>query len=591
LEIGHTHWVRFGVDKLVEELRGGNCGELEPVFGTSSAVGSAVVRVDIPEPGNYRFAALQTMPPGDVQISLQLRSECTDDDNPLACEHGVPEWIVPGSGFTGGGGPLGYLPQIDRYIEEPRTYYIVTGAALGVAPAEVQLAVARVDDWDNVPVPTRDVPWGWTALAPEPPPERLELDGSPTPSEEPLPDVTIDRLVRIRLHPGQVGAARVVLHGACFGTMAKLRHDPTKQAPLFDEAETCIDTENVRVPPAVEELDTDLTVPSQTLAGTFPEPEPCQDGLSTDLAVCAPGGLFMLGAREGAPGGDFYFPQPERIAIMSPLWIDRREVTVGRWHEAILRGFAPSPADVPFENDARLGTVDNPVTAKVMARLCTYSAEPRLLALRHDYPLNCVSWHAARAFCQFEGGDLPTSAQWEYVATKAGRKYETILPWGHSTPLCSADECEGDESCHYAVIHRSRRPEVDECVAEGFGPAPVTDYEHPVHGDMTVLINTDPGSRVFGLAGGMREFMRDSYHAYAAPCWRSNPLRDPLCWEQDAPVRESRGSNWSRGGWVSYGAARGAIRSSNAPRGTYDLYPHPLQQLGFRCAYTERPDR
>lgn len=33
-----------------------------------------------------------------------------------------------------------------------------------------------------------------------------------------------------------------------------------------------------------------------------------------------------------------------------------------------------------------------------------------------DAPVTWVSWHAARAYCQARGGDLPTTWQWEYAA-------------------------------------------------------------------------------------------------------------------------------------------------------------------------------
>lgn len=50
-------------------------------------------------------------------------------------------------------------------------------------------------------------------------------------------------------------------------------------------------------------------------------------------------------------------------------------------------------------------------------------------------PINCVSWYEAQAFCIWDGGRLPSEAEWNYAA--AGGAEQRIYPWGSTAPDCS----------------------------------------------------------------------------------------------------------------------------------------------------------
>ena len=60
-------------------------------------------------------------------------------------------------------------------------------------------------------------------------------------------------------------------------------------------------------------------------------------------------------------------------------------------------------------------------------------------------PINCVSWYDLHAFCVWDGGFLPTEAEWEFVAA-AGAEQRTY-PWGATAP--SANTALAIYGCYF----------------------------------------------------------------------------------------------------------------------------------------------
>ena len=64
---------------------------------------------------------------------------------------------------------------------------------------------------------------------------------------------------------------------------------------------------------------------------------------------------------------------------------------------------------------------------------------------QENLPINCVNWWEAYAFCIWDGGFLPSEAEWEYVA--AGGSQQREYPWGNTAPGA------GNQYAIYACVY------------------------------------------------------------------------------------------------------------------------------------------
>jgi formylglycine-generating enzyme required for sulfatase activity len=353
-----------------------------------------------------------------------------------------------------------------------------------------------------------------------------------TPRAEPAPELAVDRLVAFDLVPGQRGRLRVVARGACAGVPSAI--DPPARRTCVDEGRA---SELLEPSP----LEPEAAPPTPTAAGTVAR-TPCPP--ATDpRRVCVEGGAFVLGTDDVSVVPDPALPlSPERVVRLSTFAIDRDEVTVGRYREGS-RGF--SPAEPPTANEGELGATPDAA--------CTFSEAPRG---RESYALTCLPWATARAWCQRQGGDLPTEAQWEYAATSAGRRGKVAFPWGDEAPRCG--------QAVYGRLTLAGFPGACEAKV-GAGPLPVFTADAPTAPEDV------SAAGVRGLAGGVSEWVRDVAAPYRAPCW-DRPSVDPVC---DGPVPNAhivRGGGWAGPPINARSTARlGSTRATAL--------------VGFRCVY------
>ncbi len=219
-----------------------------------------------------------------------------------------------------------------------------------------------------------------------------------------------------------------------------------------------------------------------------PEGPSCAGGLDCNGESCCtsilvPGGTFPMG-RCGAASvscSDAYdgllSEIPEHSATISSFYLDKYELTVGRFRafvEAFDGGWRPSVGDgansavetaqglaagatgwqsawdselptAGYEVTAGDGSLEDRITCSSSYETWTSTA-----GANEQYPMNCVSWYEAFASCIWDGGRLPTEAEWEYVA--AGGDENRVYPWGNDVPEpLPADYSDNGDSPSIAV--------------------------------------------------------------------------------------------------------------------------------------------
>jgi sulfatase modifying factor 1 len=315
-----------------------------------------------------------------------------------------------------------------------------------------------------------------------------------------------------------------------------------------------------------------------TAVGACVETPSCQAG-ATGAIDCGPGdsgteccctslevpaGTFDRTYAIDADGGTTGLADP---ATVSGFRLDKYDVTVGRFRPFVSAwnaGYAPpagSGKHTHLNGGQGLANAANPATfetgwvesddaniAPTSTNLaCTMNPTWTQAAGNNDNrPINCINWYEAYAFCVWDGGFLPSDAEWEYAAAAGSQQRE--YPWGTATPGTA------NQYAVYGCYYPSRS------------------------GTCTGVVNIAPvGTAVLGaglwgqmdLVGDVSDWCLDAYATYLNPCVDCANLSVTL------PDRVRRGSDFHQAAsnlqpWQRYESVL-SMRGSN---------------LGVRCART-----
>lgn len=161
-------------------------------------------------------------------------------------------------------------------------------------------------------------------------------------------------------------------------------------------------------------------------------------------SVFITGYKFPMGRSDSGPDA---FPegkaweQPEHEVTVSNFFMDRFEVTVGRFRKFLEQYDGTPPADgagahplIPGSGwqsawNAEVLSKDDLIAQLHCHPLSTWTDTP---GANENLPMACAKWYEMFMFCLWDGGRLPTEAEWEYVA--AGGLSNNLYPWGGTAP-------------------------------------------------------------------------------------------------------------------------------------------------------------
>jgi len=262
-------------------------------------------------------------------------------------------------------------------------------------------------------------------------------------------------------------------------------------------------------------------VSAKSCIGTPGADQACNGTDDCCASIPVPGGAFTNYDNSGQPSG----------AVVSRFKLDKFEITVGRvraFFRAMngdVRGHAPAPGAAEHPLIAGSGWRDTwnvrlPGSwAEINARLgaecavggdnakwgaATWTPEP---GPNENKPINCIDWYTLFAFCAWDGGRLPTDAEWSYVAMSGAD--QRTYPWGNDEPSFAT---------HKDVVATSFAPPGATYGRYTEGPELRQIDDGPLH---IALVGKKTGRSKWGhadMGGNVIEFVLDMARPIPATC-------------------------------------------------------------------------